>query len=371
MKKITISITAIIAITAVPWKAVFPGKTMAMMDRIPNGQIIAIEGEVQIARSGGRQFPATAGTPIYFGDRFLTAASSQVVLQCNNLAILQAGAEDKNLCPFAQPTAECDPEAYECPKRGNDIALLEKIPYVISPRRTALLDSRPKLRWHPVAEASRYTATLLKNGAEEVWSEKDTTETEINYPSDRPALEPGAEYILIVETDTEAFSLDAPTLPGGVGFRLLDGEKAEKVRAAKAEIEKQDLDETAKALAIAFLYKENGLTAEAIALLESLAATATNPAPIHLQLGNLYWDYLSLAIEASEHYQQAAALAEPERVELLAEAKYKLGQFEEERGNIDKAIEFFSAARESYNVLGDLLRARELELKLNELRGDG
>jgi tetratricopeptide (TPR) repeat protein len=133
-----------------------------------------------------------------------------------------------------------------------------------------------------------------------------------------------------------------------VGFRLLDGEKAAKVRAAKAEIEKQNLDETAKALAIAFLYRENGLTAEAIALLESLAASPTKTVSIHRQLGNLYWDYLSLAAEASQHYQQAAALAEPERLELLAEAKDKLGQFEEERGNIDKAIELFAAAREYY-----------------------
>ena len=352
---------------AVSWQAAFPGRVMAMVARIPNGQILSIQGEVQIRRSGGRQFRATAGTPIYYGDRFLTAAGGQVVLQCNDLRIMPAGAEGNNLCPFVQETAECNPEAYECPKRGNDIALMEKIPYVISPRRTALLDSRPNLRWHPVAEASHYTATLLKNGTEEVWSE-ETTATEINYPSDSPALEPGVEYILVVETDTEAFSLDAPTLPGGVGFRLLDEEKAEEIRAAKAEIQNLDLDETAKALALAFLYSENGLTAEAIAILESLAASTTDSSPIHHQLGNLYWNYLSLSAEASEHYQQAAALAETERLELLAEAKDKLGQFEEERGNIDKATEFLSAARELYDSLGDWLRVRELDLKLNQMK---
>ncbi|HBB33229.1 MAG TPA: hypothetical protein DC064_15880, partial [Cyanobacteria bacterium UBA9273] len=244
----------------------------AASSKVANGQIIQINGEVKLDRAGRVIHPKT-GTLVYPGDKLLTANGAKVLLQCADLTIqsVQAGQNEVNGCASETEQAECTPGTYKCPHRSDRIAWsdrLDRIPYIISPRRTALLNPKPILRWHPVAGAKSYTVTLEGDGVQ--W-QTQLSDTQVIYPGD-PPLKPGGHYTLTVETDTGVSSLDEPVKPGGLGFSMLDANQTERVELAVVEITQQSWTEQAKAIALANLYTDNGLNAEAIATLETLVA---------------------------------------------------------------------------------------------------
>ncbi|MDY6940453.1 MAG: hypothetical protein SWY16_22700 [Cyanobacteriota bacterium] len=285
----------------------------------PNGQILQIDGEVQLQRSDGRVLNPAPGMPIYPGDRLLTADGGQAILQCANLSIESvSGDRSRNLCP-ANTEPECDREAVACAGERNDelFASNPNKPYIISPRRTALLSDRPTLRWNRVADVTQYTVILQEN-SEKLW-QVTTTAAEIDYPADKPPLQPGSEYSLVVITDTGVLSFESP-IPGGLGFRLLEESAVVEVREAQQAIEAEPLDEGAKALAIAYLYSRNDLIAEAIDILEDAIVDRTATAYLHRWLGELYWEKAKLKELAQTHYCQAMAFAPPEDREIETEA---------------------------------------------------
>ncbi|HAA30899.1 MAG TPA: hypothetical protein DCE56_28375 [Cyanobacteria bacterium UBA8553] len=71
----------------------------------------------------------------------------------------------------------------------------------------------------------------------------------------------------------------------------------------------------AKALALANLYTENGLIADAIATLEKLLNNGVQTAPIYRTLGDLYLKYLLLVPQANVYYSKAVELVDAEDVE--------------------------------------------------------
>jgi hypothetical protein len=302
--------------------------------QLSNGQIIQIIGEVQLERSPGRVIRPTQGTRLYPGDKLLTASGAQVLVQCADLTLqsVPSGQNRGNVCPQATEQEECTPGTYKCPHRG-DIAWNSNIPYIITPRRTALLTDKPTLRWNPVAGATSYTVNLQKNG-EDFW-ETTVSTTEVVYSGETP-LEPGASYSLIVTADTGDSSLDEQPRPGGLSFHILDENQAQRIRVAAEEITQKDWTDATKALAIANLYlkhdpttPKNALIADAIATLEELVASKVETAAIYRTLGELYLDYLQLVQPAYQYYSKAVELADPNNTEELTAAQAGLRQVEQ------------------------------------------
>ncbi|MEQ8970743.1 MAG: tetratricopeptide repeat protein [Coleofasciculus sp. C1-SOL-03] len=326
-----------------------------------NGQILQITGDVQIQRSGRRIEPQI-GTDIYPEDQLFIANASEVILQCADLSsqTLSPGNNRLNPCPAATEQTECSPGTYKCPHRG-DIAWNNRIPYIITPRRTAILTDKPLLRWNGIPEAHHYTVTLEGDGIE--WTTQ-VRDTQITYPGE-PPLQPGGDYMLIIEADTGESSLDEPPLPGGLNFSRLDEQQAQQIQTQANRITQQPWNQTAKALALATLYSKHSLHTKAIATLDSLIADGVESAAIYRKIGDRYFYHLILPAQAKPYYTKAIELSHTNDIEEKTHAQYHLGRIETALGNPNQAKHWFSLALQGYQTLGYSEQIQELEHQLN------
>ena len=189
------------------------------------------------------------------------------------------------------------------PSRGA-VAVSETIPYVISPRRTLLLNGRPMIRWNPVKDATSYTV-IVKGPSGYLW-QNEVTENEVVYPGE-PVLEPGVYYTIIVDANTGASSLDDENFVQG--FEVINESDRLQIKNAAGEIEASTAEE--ESLKLAKLYRENNLRSEAIALLEKLAATNTDNEEIYQMLKQLYLE-IGLVNLADKYAIKAVDLGEIE-----------------------------------------------------------
>ncbi len=342
---------------------------IAATQRIPNGQILNISGEVQLQRQDGRNIRPTIGTPIYPGDKLQTSQNGKITIQCADLGIksIKAGENQLNSCLLAsdKSQSECNKNLIRCPDRGDDKISWNSapIPYIISPRRTKLLDSKPILRWNPVAGATSYKLSLRENGAKLNW-EMTVSGTEAVYPGE-PALKPGVRYRLIVETNTGASS-ESAVGERDTEFSLLDEKEVEGVKEAVGAIDKQLSNPAAKKLATAQIYLSNNLNAEAIETLESLPKAGVETAPIYRKLGELYRERSQLMPQAEIYYQKAIETAKPDENEELTEARYGLAQVYLSMRNYAEAIEYLKLSKQGYQSLGDLSMVEKIGKQLQD-----
>jgi tetratricopeptide (TPR) repeat protein len=232
------------------------------------------------------------------------------------------------------------------------------IPYIISPRSTKLLDPMPTLRWNAAPGAQTYTVRI--SGID--WQEQ-VEATEVEYPGD-PALQPGTDYLLIVEADSGKSSKDEG-LPG-LGFSLLAQEEAARLRADMARVDALNLSADARAFALAQLYAGHQLYAEAIELLEQSAAN-DQAANVSRALGELY-QQVGLLIQAESSYSRAVELAEGVGdLESATSARARLGEVYLALGNKNESRIWFTQAQAGYESLGDSQHAGEIAARLAEL----
>ncbi|MEG4497904.1 hypothetical protein QUB05_02240 [Microcoleus sp. F10-C6] len=344
---------------------------LAASNRISNGLIIHTSGEVAIERQNGLIVRPASGTPIYPGDKLRTAQNGQVMLQCADLGIksIAPGENQLNSCLLAkqESKSDCSEDLIKCPDRGDDKISWNSapIPYIISPRRTKLLDSKPILRWNPVAGATSYKLSLRENGAKLNW-EMTVSGTEAVYPGE-PALKPGVRYRLIVEANT-GVSSESAVGEGDTEFGLLDEKQVDAVKDAVGAIDKQVADENAKKLAISSVYLNTNLIAEAREILENLQETGVETPPIYRTLGDLYLEKLQLVPQAEVYYSKAINTAKPDDIEELTAARYGLGQVHSAMRNNLEAMKYLRMAKDGFKTLGDLPMAEKVEKQLRDLQ---
>ena len=330
---------------------------------ISNGQIIQTTGDVQIQRDGRILHPKT-GTTIYPGDKLLTDNGAQVIIQCANLSTqsISADKNQANTCP-SETEQTCTPGTYKCPHRG-EITWKNDIPYIISPRRTAILNDKPILRWNPVPGAKVYTVNV--EGKDVKWTTQ-VSDTQVIYPGEL-LLKPGTPYLLTVEADTGVSSLDEPVSVGGINFTLLEAQKAQEIRTQAAQIAQESWSEAAKAIAVANLYSKNSLNGDAIATLES---SGIQTAPIYRQIGDRYFHYIALIPQAKEYYTKAIEIADSDDIEEQTQIQYSLGKVEVALGNKDEAVRWLTLALNGYQTLGFPEQIDDVERQLRGLNSDG
>ncbi len=329
---------------------------------LANGQILQITGDVQIQRTGRRIEPKI-GTDIYPGDQLFIAQESQIIMQCADLSIQTISSANnlRNRCPAASEQTECSPGTYKCPHRGDVTSWNNNIPYIISPRRTAILTDKPLLRWNGIPEAQYYTVTLEGDGIE--WTTQ-VSDTQILYPGE-PPLQPDGDYLLIIEADTGESSLDESPLPGGLNFSRLDTQQTQQIRTQASQISQQPWNQTAKALALATLYSKHQLHTQAIATLESLIADGVESAAIYRKIGDRYFYHLALPLQAKPYYKKAIELSHTTDIEEKTHAQYHLGRIEAALGNPNQAQHWFTLALQGYQTLGYTQQIQEIEHQLN------
>lgn len=241
----------------------------------------------------------------------------------------------------------------------------DRIPYIITPRNTFLLTNRPTFRWNrPVQGAKSYTVRLISLSLrKDIWQKENVTDNKLTYPPDAPPLQPGVDYSLVIKVESGSSSNEEES---PVTFRVLDARDADDVRSASALIYQQQLPEETKSLLLAYLYSGYYLRAEAIELLEPLAAKSQTPA-VHRLVGDLYRQ-VGLASLAEPYYLKAVQLGNAvQQLEELAAAQAGLGEVYVTLGNKEKAIANLKRALEIYEKLNNQQRITELKEKLMKL----
>jgi hypothetical protein len=323
--------------------------------------LIVAEGEVLLKRDGWNDFhPTSFGVILNRGDQLQPASDAQAVVLCDNLSAwtVPAGVRSglNNGCPQSSEPQLVRGESAIGNTRGSADPL---IPYIISPRATKLLDSTPTLRWNPVPGAKNYN--LRVSGTD--WQTESSTD-EYVYDG-KPPLQPGVDYLWIVEADTGKSSQDEG-LPG-LGFSVLFDEEAERVRADSASIDELALSDEAKIFALAQLYSGHGLYAEAIQMLEELAEAGNQETNVYRALGELY-QQVGLLAQAESSYSTALEFAESVGdVEGTVAAQSGLGEVYVALGNENEAVRWLTLAQAGYEILGDSQRASQIAEELAEL----
>ncbi|NJK68012.1 MAG: hypothetical protein HC789_22500 [Microcoleus sp. CSU_2_2] len=344
---------------------------LAASNRISNGQIIYTSGEVQLERQNGQIVRPTAGTRIYPGDKLRTAQNGQLTIQCADLGIKAIASSENQLnsCLLAKERSksDCSADLIKCPARGDGKITWNSapIPYIISPRRTKLLNNKPILRWNPVAGATSYKLSFRENGAKFNW-EMTVSGTEAVYGGE-PVLKPGASYKLIVETNTGISSENAVG-EGDIEFSLLDEREMQRVKNEIGAIDKQVPNETAKKLAISNVYLNINSIAEAIEILESLPKIGVETPPIYRTLGDLYLEKLQLVPQAEFYYLKVINAAKPDDIEELTVARYGLGQVHSAMRKNQEAMRYLRMAKDGFKSLGDLPMVEKVEKQLRDLQ---
>ena len=325
--------------------------------------LIVAEGSVRLKRDGWPNYQPTAfGAILRRGDLLQVDTQARATVLCADLTAwpVPAGAPAGviNGCPPPQKPALV---------RGKSLIGTTKapvdplIPYVISPRITRLLSDQPALRWNAVTGVTTYTVGIY--GVD--WSTK-TASTQIVYPADAPPLRPGAVYVLLVETDNGRTSREEGT--PGLGFSLLELDEAESVRADAARLHNLALPTEAESYALARLYAGHELVAEAVGLLEELAAGGSQEAAVYRALGDLYRG-IGLERLAEARYLRAEELAgEAGDVEGKALALTSLGEVYASLGNKQEALARWERALELYRGIGDPAQVAQVQKRIDEVK---
>lgn len=307
------------------------------------GRIVSVQGEVQLKRKGWSDYHPTAlGAVLCLGDLLQPAKEAQVVVHC----------ADPNQNPWTVPDGVPSGAAIGCRPPDEPIhtitgpitptrdPLASRIPYIITPNSTWLLNDKPKLRWQAVPGATSYIVRVSGPGVN--WETQVST-TSVVYPGE-PPLKPVEEgYLLTVEADNGESQAKAT-------FGLLDKNEAQRVRAAAERIASQNLTDEAKTLALADVYIGQELIAEAIELLEAAVAKGSKTAAVYYTLGELYAQ-VELLRQAEGNYLKAFELAKTAKdIEGQAAAADKLGQVYKVMGNSDKANRWLKEAQNRYQT---------------------
>jgi len=330
------------------------------------GLNLLIFGQLELRRAGWSQYRiASAVTELFTDDLVRGVSGSSARVLCANWqfqTISPQGTVDMSqVCPApSRPVIRRNTGNLIPPRGGTD----PLIPFLITPRRTALLDPTPVLRWNRAPNANHYLVSL-RDPSGIIW-QQNVEGTETTYPG-TPALKPAIHYALVIQADTGTSSLDEE-IPG-LAFSLLEPEQVQQIEDAIAQLQRESQDEEERLIAQAYLYRSNNLLSDAIALLETPTARDSRNPLMHRLLGDLYRQ-VRLNLCARNGYERAIALSTaPESLEELAQAQAALGDVFLMLRNREDAIPAFRQARLAYATLEgeNSDRVRQLDEQLTEL----
>jgi len=333
---------------------------------LPTGAIAAqnrvAEGRVLLKREGWSNFrTVAAGTPLNHRDQLQAIGGETAKIICQGKSTHRV------------PSAQIYPVSYFC-GIPNSRAYRDRIfkpsnrtggddptiPYLITPHRGEILDGQPTIRWNPVVGVSRYTVRVTGSG---VYWETQVSGTEVVYPGE-PGLQPGEEYLVVVEADGMSSQLDKG---GEYRFRLVYPDVAQRVQDKIDAIAQLELSPEDQALAMADVYFNEDLHSSAIAILESLVKSGSETVAVYQLLGDLY-GHEGLNLLAQERYEQAIEFAiASEDMEGQAAAQVGLAEVMNMLGEPEQAIRLFNQAKAGYEALGDSQRVEELQMRTQEL----
>ncbi|MEA5464993.1 tetratricopeptide repeat protein [Leptothoe sp. PORK10 BA2] len=246
----------------------------------------------------------------------------------------------------------------------------ESLPYVLTPRNTALMGTNSlTFQWHPVEGATSYTVEI--DGRNVDW-EVEVTGTEAVF-DEVASIVVNYRYTIVITTNEGISS----KLGEPVGFVLLPETESDRVNAQVEAIKAEQLEPDEEALAIALKYLEfehsaldwrsYALNQAAIDVLESRIQAGTEDSRVYLLQADTYLR-VGLPLLARERYGEALNRAEvAAQPELQAESHWGLADVAKGQTEYEDALAHFQRAHELYEGLGDLEQAEELQIQIDEV----
>jgi len=300
--------------------------TIASAD--PFAVIASVKGKVDVTPAkGGAPQQAGFGRSLDKGDKIAVAPGGAATLAMSDGTVVELAAGSKitlgakeNAKPASAPAAGIPGEVYASVtkfvaggSRQTGLVAMSELrsapaeqdsPFILSPRKTALLVDRPAFSWRAVPGATRYKIVLSSADQGELWS-NEIEGTSMDFPKDAKALTGSGEFLLEVEARSDIKSLRKESSV----FHVLP--------PAEADVARKNLDRirdsaggfdnpAARFLAGSYL-SGLGLYLDATEQFGALCKLSpASPAP-HEALGTVY-SKIGLMDLAAAEFQQALAL---------------------------------------------------------------
>lgn len=257
-----------------------------------------------------------------------------------------AQSKPRIICP--EPPGKCYPS-----DRGSkpEIKITNPLGGALLPDHNQLI-----LSWSNVEGATEYNVRLEKYG-QTVW-DVTVSQTEIVYPEDKPPLEPGNQYDLIVEPIGDIKDIK----PGRKTFRVLTQEDANNIREQEEAI--SAISDEERRLNLGELYQDYQLFTNAIATLKEGLQKNPQSVALNQMLGDIYWK-AELPELAKSPYEQALRFANSPNQK--ADAHIGLARVNIADENWSEAIDHLKAARENYKSINDPGSAAQLAQFIGEV----
>ncbi|MEG5138870.1 MULTISPECIES: tetratricopeptide repeat protein [unclassified Microcoleus] len=322
-----------------------------------------VKGTVEIKRDGrGKYQGAYGGELLNPSDKLRLQQGASVNVVCDNLSIWNPQSRGEFLvsqgCSSATRAVLRRPNSNRSETRNaND----PTIPYLISPRNTAILTRQPTLTWNKVAGATSYQVQVSGPGVN--WTTQ-VSQPQVVY-SGSAALQGGKRYWVTI-TAHNGVSTKNKDNPG---FTVLSDADMQRVKTQISQLQQKLLSDKSKVLALAHLYRSNELNAEAIAVLDKAVKQGNQTTAVYQLLGSIY-QQVGLNLLAKERYLTGLNLAKAEQNwEAQAMIQESLGEVEETLDQLKNALQRYQEAQGSYRVLGDEGKVQKLQQKLDDLKG--
>jgi len=354
LKKICILLAVFLA-SCQPQTALHPTSTMSpplagSLTLSPQSEkqsslIVDLNGFASLKREGWKDYQGAGfGTIIKSTD--LLKTEGEIWLFCAETRTVKrfvSTVGDRNPCP--RPTTGnsliYDGMLFEPSKRA---APARSIPYILYPRGTAIMESRPLLHWNDTS-ASSYTVEIRIDD-KSVWKKVDATQAVLAYPADVPALKPDTNYLLIV-TDNDTGNSSSSDPDKGLGFEVVGKDQHMKIEAQQdAILNTPDLNPAAQKLLLALFFDQTdvhgrGLWGEAAALLDKVSSAQPISPAVRLYRGACLAK-MKLWREAASEFESVLEQAkEVGDMESQARAQASLWHITREEGYYQQAIKLY------------------------------
>jgi len=262
--------------------------------------LMSREGDVAIVRSGGSSEKALFGANLRAGDELRTGdASSADVLFATGQSIHLGPGSNITIQGAPQTGQDSADRSFGTATRflqlkesrgtssytglrsaGKNSALR-----AVAPCQTSVRSVQPVFRWKAPKDAGELALVVYHDGGE-LWRSTVEGATELRYPDDAPALEPGVPYSWTLES-TDPLRFPPLRAPASF-FEVLSLESSAEVDRALAAMENSELSASGRALVQAGTFYDYELFADAIDATEVALEESGGEEELRAILANLY-----------------------------------------------------------------------------------
>jgi hypothetical protein len=172
---------------------------------------------------------------------------------------------------------------------------------LLSPCQTRIRDSRPRFRWRAADPAQALKLTVYSNDGV-LWDTPVEQATELRYPADAPALQPGVSYSWTVETTDPL--LFPPRRSQAGFFEILPPDETTQVEQLVDSLQaKDDVSALGRHLLLASAYYDHGLVEDAASQTQEAVDLDPENPQLRSILARLYAE-LGRAADALNVYEQ-------------------------------------------------------------------